>query len=71
MKKSITRFFIFMLMLALPGLAMAQPAEESLMRSSGRIYVVIAVLLVILLGIFIYMFRVEKKLKKLEREPGE
>ncbi|MBO9593547.1 MAG: CcmD family protein [Niabella sp.] len=71
MKKSIARFCTFILMLALPGLALAQPASENLMRSNGRIYVVIAVLLVILLGIFFYMFRVEKKLKRLERESGE
>lgn len=71
MKKSIARFSAFILMLTLPCLAMAQPASENLMRSNGRIYVVIAVLLVILLGIFFYMFRVEKKLKKLERESGE
>ncbi|MCF3108599.1 CcmD family protein [Niabella sp. CC-SYL272] len=71
MKKSIIRFFAFILMLSLPGLAMAQPASENLMRSNGRIYVVIAVLLVILLGIFLYMFRVEKKLKKLEQDSGK
>lgn len=68
MKKAINRFFAFLLLLSLPGLAMAQSGVDSLMRSSGRIYVVIAVLLVILLGIFLYMFRVERKLKKLEKE---
>jgi len=68
MKKSVNRSLAFLILLALPCLAMAQPAQDSLMRSNGRIYVVIAVLLVILLGIFLYMFRVEKKLKKLEKE---
>ncbi|WP_018626446.1 CcmD family protein [Niabella aurantiaca] len=68
MKKAINRFFAFLLLLSSPCLAMAQSGADSLMRSNGRIYVVIAVLLVILLGIFLYLFRVERKLKKLEKE---
>ncbi|SDD47063.1 CcmD family protein [Niabella drilacis] len=68
MKKSVNHFLAFITLLALPGLATAQSAPDSIMRSNGRIYVVIAVLLVILLGIFLYMFRVERRLKKLEKE---
>ncbi|MBZ4192337.1 CcmD family protein [Niabella beijingensis] len=67
MKKPIP-FFVVLLLLATPGLVMAQSSTDSLMRRDGRIYVVIAVLLVILLGLFLYMFRVERKLKKLEKE---
>ncbi|MGJ7029834.1 CcmD family protein [Niabella hirudinis] len=68
MKKFINHFLAFITLLVLPGLAMAQSSSDSLMRSNGRIYVVIAVLLVILLGLFLYMFRVERRLKKLEKE---
>ena len=49
----------------LPLLAQAQ-ANENLMYSSGRIYVVIAVMLIILAGLILYLVRIEKKLKKLE-----
>lgn len=56
---------IYLFIAPTPGMAQS---FDSVMRSSGRIYVVIAVLLVILIGIFMYMFRVERKLKKLERE---
>ncbi len=38
------------------------------MRSNGKIYVVVSVVLVILIGIFVYIFQTDKKLKKLEEE---
>ncbi len=37
------------------------------MRSSGKIYVVIAVLLLIFIGIALYLFSLDKRLKKLEQ----
>lgn len=37
-----------------------------LMRSSGKIYVVVVSLLLILVGLFIYLFVTERKIKKLE-----
>lgn len=36
------------------------------MRSNGRIYVVVAVMLTILAGLIIYLVRIEKKIKNLE-----
>ncbi|AHF15089.1 CcmD family protein [Niabella soli] len=60
---------IFLLsLLLLPNLVMAQSSVDSLMRSSGRIYVVVAVLLIILLGVFFYLFGIERRLKKLEEQ---
>lgn len=38
------------------------------MRSSGRIYVVIAVILTILFGLILYLVRLDKKMRKLEKE---
>jgi hypothetical protein len=38
------------------------------MRSDGRIYVVIAVLLTILAGLVLYLVRLEKKITTLEKE---
>ena len=35
-------------------------------QESGLFWVVIGVLTIVLLGIFVYLFRLEKKLKKLE-----
>ncbi|MBC7937233.1 MAG: CcmD family protein [Rhizobacter sp.] len=38
------------------------------MRSNGKIYVVVTVCLVILIGLFIYVGRVDRKVSKLEQE---
>lgn len=38
------------------------------MRSEGKIYVVIAVLCVILLGLIIYLISIDRKVSKLEKE---
>ncbi|MFT4092292.1 MAG: CcmD family protein [Niabella sp.] len=59
--------FLLMLSFLVPLIANAQN-DKNLMYSSGRIYVVIAVLLIILLGLILYLVRIEKKIKKLEKE---
>jgi hypothetical protein len=38
------------------------------MRSNGRIYVVIAVILTILAGLVLYIVRLDKKISRLENE---
>jgi hypothetical protein len=38
------------------------------LRSSGKIYVVVAVVLIILAGLIIYLIQLDKKLRKLEKE---
>ena len=38
------------------------------MRSNGRIYVVVAVMLTILIGLLLYIIRIDKKISKLEKE---
>lgn len=38
------------------------------MRSNGRIYVVIAVILVILAGLIFYLVRLDRKIGKLEKQ---
>jgi uncharacterized membrane protein YcjF (UPF0283 family) len=37
------------------------------MRSNGKIYVVVAVCLTILVGLFIYVFLVDRKISRLEK----
>ncbi len=39
-----------------------------LMRSNGRIYVVVAVILTILAGLILYVIRIDRKLSRLENE---
>jgi len=38
------------------------------LRSSGKIYVVVAVISVIFIGLAAYLFTIDKRLKKIERE---
>ncbi len=54
-------------MLSVPFLSSAQ-SVDNVLRSEGRIYVVVAVLLIILLGLFLYLFRLERKIRKLEKD---
>lgn len=45
-----------------------QTSEPSgLMNVDGKIFVVVAVILVILIGLFIYLFNLDRKLSKLEK----
>jgi uncharacterized membrane protein len=41
---------------------------DELMRSNGKIYVVVAVCLTILTGLFLYVFLVDRKISKIEKE---
>ena len=72
-----TRITLFLQMLLLiPGLAMAQTAGQEvemadLLRSSGKIYVVVTVLTIIMTGLLIYLVSLDRKLSKLEKKLTE
>jgi len=57
---------------AVPGWAQAKVDDKVQMadkfRADGKIYVVIAVLVTILLGIFIYLIRLDRKINHLEKD---
>ncbi len=38
------------------------------LRSNGKIYVVVACIVIILLGLLAYLFSIDKRLKKIEKE---
>jgi hypothetical protein len=44
------------------------PDNNDVMRSNGKIYVVMAVVIIIMIGFFIYLISVDKKLSKLEKK---
>lgn len=44
-----------------------QTEIEKAMRSDGKIYVVVAVCLTILLGLVLYLVRLDRKMSKLEK----
>lgn len=52
--------------------ASAQQTQQvemaDVMRSSGKIYVVIATIVIIFAGLAIYLFSIDRRLKKIEKE---
>lgn len=70
MKINKVEFFMLLFFLA-PVFANAQQTQENFMYSSGRIYVVIAVLLIILIGLFLYLIRIDRRVKKMEDAEGK
>jgi phosphoglycerol transferase MdoB-like AlkP superfamily enzyme len=47
----------------------AQNAEMAdSFRGEGKIYVVVGVMLILLIGLFVYLFSIERRVKKMEKE---
>lgn len=66
--KNFTLLF-FLLLSSIVSIAQdKQVGMADTMRSNGRIYVVVAVMLIILFGLILYMVRLDKKISKLEKE---
>ena len=63
--KSIIALLVF---LSLPLVAFPQVEMANDFRGEGKIYVVIAVILTLLLGFFYLLWRLDKKSKRLEQE---
>ena len=63
MKKMLSLLVVLLYTLALP----AQGISAETMNSEGKINVVIAVMLTILLGIVLYLVRLDNKISKMEK----
>lgn len=46
----------------------ATGGQADIMMSEGKIYVVMAVVVIIVLGIFIYLFSLDRKIRRLEKD---
>ena len=72
MTKIISRFFFVVCSMLLSTFVSAQdnkPDMADVMRSNGKIYVVVAVCLTILFGLIGYVFVIDRKLSKMEKNP--
>ena len=63
----------FLLLLLLSGTSLFAQANQSVemadvMRSSGKIYVVIATIAIVFIGLAIFLFSIDRRLKKIEKE---
>ena len=70
MTKFISRLLLVVAALLVTVVSQAQDNNGStdVMRSNGKIYVVVAVCLTILLGLFLYVFSIDRKISKLEKD---
>ena len=60
------------LLLLTPLASFAQDVEMAdSFRSEGKIYVVVAIVLIVLLGLFAYLFLLDKKITRLEKRIDE
>ncbi len=70
--RSIAYRIIFLLLaLCINVISFAQAKKVEMadeMRSNGKIYIVVAVCLTILIGLFLYVFSLDRKLSKIEKE---
>jgi CcmD family protein len=63
-------FLLFLVGFTLSFAASAQASDIEMadqFRADGKIYVVIAVVSVVLIGLFAYLFRLERKVSELEK----
>ena len=64
MKHSIARIIC----LLMSNTVIADSVEMAdLMRSNGKIYVVVAVIAIIFIGLMAYLYRIDQRVKKLEK----
>lgn len=56
------------LLISMFSFAQQTSGTNELMRSNGKIYVVVAVCITILFGLFLYVFLIDRKISKIEKE---
>jgi CcmD family protein len=67
MRTSIKSLFALVLLMTSAG-AYGQNAEMAdAFRAEGKIYVVVAIILIVLTGLIVYLFLLDRKLNKLEQ----
>lgn len=67
-------FQLFLLLMFCTLVTNAQNSSVEMadtMRSNGKIYVVVAVVLLILVSVFVYLIRIDRKLKTLEEQSSK
>jgi CcmD family protein len=67
--KKISLLALLLLCFIITFAQQGQPVEMAdVLRSSGKIYVVITVIVIIFVGLAIYLFSIDRRLKKIEKE---
>ena len=66
MKKILSFIILIVISIAANAQTAATLSSQDVMKSNGKIYVVVAVVLVILIGLFAYVWTLDRKITKLE-----
>ncbi len=69
--KFLVKIFLLFIMMCNTSFLFAQEKEVEMadvMRINGKIYIVVAVCLTILIGLFLYVWNVDRKISKIEKE---
>ena len=66
----ISKLALLVVTVLIPMTSQAQQEVEmaDVMRSNGKIYVIVGIILIVLTGLFVYLFTVDRKLSKIERD---
>lgn len=65
MKKIFSVLFLF-----LPLISLAVSEDASLFYQSGKIYVVVGVMSIIFIGLMVFLFRLDRRISRLEKKNG-
>jgi CcmD family protein len=66
--KTYLRYVLALSLAAITNVASAQGAEMAdTFRSEGKIYVVVAIVLIVLTGLIVYLFLLDRKISRLEQ----
>lgn len=72
--KIAVKIFLFFAMICHSLFLFAQDDKvemADMLRSNGKIYIVVAVCLTILIGLFLYVWRVDRKIGKMEKDNSQ
>ena len=66
------QFLIWTTGVVIPVVTFGQSVEMADgLRSSGKIYVVVGIVLIVLIGLVLYLVTLDRKISRIEREIGE
>ena len=69
--QKITEKIWLLLLVMTPTLVLGQTTSDDFMRSIGKIYVVVAVIVAIFIGIVLFLIYLDRRLTKLENQYNE
>ncbi|MFT3702265.1 MAG: CcmD family protein [Agriterribacter sp.] len=69
--KRIVVSFLFLISILFTSYAQEKVEMADAMRSNGKIYVVVTVLTVILIGLFVFLISIDRKVSRLEKNKAK